>query len=155
MSDGEKVRSFRISRRGVFVGISLALFLISLVLHCFYIDRPDPAAWAPGIALLLVGWLGMFDGIFAWLANPLLLLAWTAIWFPRLRFASFACALLALLFALSFLLHDDIMADEGGGRAAITEYSWGYWIWLSSISTMVIGGAAVERKTRRVTKLSR
>ena len=42
MSDGEHVRSFRISLRGLFVGISLALFLIRLVLDCFDIDRPDP-----------------------------------------------------------------------------------------------------------------
>ena len=42
MSDGEHVRSFRISLRGLFVGISLALFLTRLGLDCFDIDRPDP-----------------------------------------------------------------------------------------------------------------
>lgn len=93
----------------------------------------------------------MFDGIFASLADPLLLPAWADTWFPSLRFAAFACALRALLFALSFPLHDDIMADDGGGHAAITEHRWGDWIWLGSIATMVIGGAAVELKTRRGT----
>ena len=118
-----------------------------LALDCFYIDRADPDAWAPGIALLLIGWLGLLDGMLAWLANPMLALAWIAIWFPRLRFVSLACAVIALLFALSFLLHDDIMADEGGGRAAITEYHWGYWLWLGSIAAMVIGAAVAVSKS--------
>lgn len=146
MTDDERiqrVRASRVSFRTVLVAVSGIVFLASLTQDGFYIDRADADAWANCFGLLLVGWLGMFDGVFAWLANPMLVLAWAAIWFPRLRFASLIGALIALLFALSFLLHHDIMANEAGGRAAITGYGWGYWLWIGSMLVMACGGAVV------------
>jgi hypothetical protein len=41
---------------------------------------------------------------------------------------------IALAIALSFLLVDDLMVNEAGGRAAVTRYGPGYWVWMSSMA---------------------
>ena len=55
---------------------SVALFAVCLVNDGYYIDGPDPRAWAPAWGLLLFGWVGVFTGTVAWFANPVLFLAW-------------------------------------------------------------------------------
>src|SRR5215467_14437437 len=96
-----------------FFAVSVLLFLASLTQDGFYIDRSDnPRAWAPCIGLLLVGWIVVFEGVFAWLANPALLVTWIAMWFRPTHKAAVGAGIAALCFALSFLLHDQIMTSE-------------------------------------------
>jgi hypothetical protein len=66
----------RVSVRTVFIGASILLFLVSLTQNGYYRDGDRGDAWAPSFSLLLVGWLGVFAGIPAWLANPMLAVAW-------------------------------------------------------------------------------
>ena len=62
---------------------SILLFVASLTQDCFFIDRlENPRAWSNGFGLLAVGWLGVFTGVYSWLANPTLLIAWLAMWSP-------------------------------------------------------------------------
>lgn len=49
--------------------ISAVLYVMCLTQDGYYIDGPDPEAWAPAYGLLISGWLGLFAGVFAWLAN--------------------------------------------------------------------------------------
>ena len=122
---------------------SMLLFLVSLTQDCFFIDRAeDPRAWANGFGLLTVGWLGVFTGVYAWLANPTLLIAWLAMWSPAHRIYSLGASVVAMLLALSFLLHDNILADEAGNRAMITGYGPGYWLWISSSTFAMIGSSS-------------
>ncbi len=124
----------------LFVMVSVALFGFSLASDGFYIDRPsNPRAWSPGWCLLLIGWVTLIDGVVAWFANPLIAVSWMLIWLRSARVVALCAALSALLLSLSFLLHSEIMTDEGGGRTAITGYGSGYWLWVSSMAVMAIG----------------
>jgi hypothetical protein len=125
---------------------SILLYVLSLAQDGFYIDRVDRDAYAPCWGLLLIGWLGVFDGMFAWLANPLLLVAWVFTAVGRSRTSAVSCAIVALGFSLSFLVHNDILTDEGGGRSAITEYGWGYWLWNMSIVLEVAAAGMVGKQ---------
>jgi hypothetical protein len=114
--------------------LSILLFVASLFLDAFYTSQENPRSWSLGFGLLVCGWLGLFDGIVAWLANPLLLAAWILLllrWPRGIWPLVFAVAALAL--ALSFLRVDDLMVDEAGGRAMVTGYGPGYWVWMSSM----------------------
>lgn len=121
------------------VGLSLALLLTSLPFPCYVVE--GRTGFGEGIALLLIGWMGVFDGQVAWLANPLLLLGWCATFLRLPRIIGLTLTLLATGFALGFLLYPDILVNEAGHRAAITGYRTGYWLWVGS--TLVALLAAV------------
>ncbi|MGV2334923.1 MAG UNVERIFIED_CONTAM: hypothetical protein LVR18_12675 [Planctomycetaceae bacterium] len=51
--------------------ISMSLFGLSLTGYGYATEDPTiPRNWASCFLLLLIGWLGLFEGITAWLANP-------------------------------------------------------------------------------------
>jgi hypothetical protein len=54
---------------------SLVLFVVCLTQDGFYIEGPNPRAWASALYLFLLGWLGLLSGTIAWFANPLLWIA--------------------------------------------------------------------------------
>jgi hypothetical protein len=121
----------------VLVG-SILLFLASLTQDAYYLAGDNPEAWAASWGLLLIGWMGVYFGVFAWLANPLLLLSWML--FLRRKFgAAFVGSAAALLFALSFLLHSTIVASEAPTYEPVTGYGLGYWLWLASMLIMAAG----------------
>lgn len=132
--------------------ISIILFLISLTQDGYYIEGSDPRAWSPAWALLLFGWLGVMGGVFAWFANPLLIVAYK---FMRGKsyLKSCVCSLLSLCFAVSFLLHDNIISSEAPTYSKITGYGYGYWLWLASISTMLIGSIYIAIKNKKELKI--
>ncbi len=49
----------------------------------------------------------------------------------------------ATLLALCFLLFGSIVDNEGGTSQPITGYRAGYWLWLLSIVTMMIGNGLI------------
>jgi hypothetical protein len=119
---------FQLSRTPIFL-VSIALFITSLFLVPYQISVPkDPTI---GLFLLLFGWLGPLDGIFAWYANPLLFLAWNN--FRRGKtVAALQKAVGSAVLASTFLFHKTILIDEGGGGATIVSRDLGYWLWLAS-----------------------
>jgi len=125
------------------IGVSFLLFVASLCLDCFFVSGSNPRAWSLGIGLLLMGWAGIFGGVFAWLANPLLFLTWVALAIRPVRWVAFVTGLMALGFALSFLLHERILTDEGGGRALITGYGLGYYCWAGAMVVAWLGSVVI------------
>lgn len=125
------------------IGVSFLLFVASLCLDCFFIAGSNPRAWSLGIGLLLMGWAGIFGGVFAWLANPLLLLTWVALAIRPVRWVAFVTGLMASSFALSFLLHERILADEGGGTSLITGYGPGYYCWVGAMVVAWLGSVVI------------
>ena len=121
----------------VLVG-SVLLFLASLTQDAYYLAGDDPESSSASWLLLLVGWMGLFYGVFAWVANPLLVLSWILCLMGELRAASIVSAA-AVLFALSFLLHSTIVASEAPTYKAVTGYGVGYWLWLASMLIMAAG----------------
>jgi hypothetical protein len=125
---------------GLFVFVSFALFVASLTQDGFYIDKADnPRAWSSSFGLLLVGWMAVLDGVWAWLANPAVAATWLLMCLRRTRRIALGCGLAALGLSLSFLRHPQILSDEGGGHSRITGYGVGYWLWIASITMAVIG----------------
>jgi hypothetical protein len=124
----------------VCVAASVLLFAASLALRAFHLDSDDGQNPWPGLGLLVMGWLGLFTGVVAWLANPALAAAWILILFAR-RFDKSAvlAALCAVGLALSFLLHRTLIRDEAGNLANIT----GYWLWVASAATALLASIAV------------
>ena len=89
--------------------------------------------------MLCIGWIGIFGGVYAWLANPILLVAWTFILFHRNGRATILL-IASLGLALSFLREKHWERDESGMHTAnITGYGLGYWLWIASIGIALIG----------------
>jgi hypothetical protein len=99
--------------------------------------------------LLLVGPLGLLDGIYEWFANPVLLAAWVFSWFGKNKVA-LPLALGAAGLIVAFQFRQTIIASEAPTYANITGYAAGYWLWLSSAIIAVFGSAiGLIAKTRR------
>lgn len=127
--------------------VSICLFASALTQDGYLIDEPDPHAWAPARALLLIGWIGIAHGQFAWLGNPLLIMSW--IQFNSGKFTlglKFACA--ALIFMLSFLLYPTVVSSEAPDYSKITSYELGYWLWVMSAATTVAAQYLAVRSRR-------
>lgn len=140
-NENSKATSQRPSAVVATLVVSILLFVASLTQDGFYIDRPDdPRAWSLCLGLLLVGWIAVFDGVYAWLANPALLVAWIAMWFRPSYKVAVVAGVTALCFSLSFLRHDTIITSEAPTYSRITGYGLGYWLWIGSIATALAGG---------------
>jgi hypothetical protein len=124
----------------VLFSISILLFLLSLTQDVFYREQhPREPETETGLLLLLFGWLAVFEGVLAWLANPALFVAWITMWF-RPTFAA-AAAVVSLLFSLSFLGIHTIPPDP-----RVISHGPGYWIWvLSIVSALVASVLAIWR----------
>ena len=120
-------------------GLSILVFVACLLLPGFYVG--DTQRENLGLSLLLTGWLGLFAGHFAWLANPLFLIA--ILRQNRKPGQAAVFALIGFLVALEFLVHKRIFIDEGGGTERITGVGWGYVLWLSSF--LVFFSSALEK----------
>ena len=139
MEDQRRKRSRWVSAEGFFVGASVLLFIASLTQSRCRLEGDDHPG-AACVGLLLIGWIGVLGGIYAWLANPAILGAWILIWSRRMRPLAFLCAGAALAFALSFLRVKKMDRDESGEHVErITSYGVGYWIWIASIGTILLG----------------
>lgn len=137
----------------IFILVSVLLFLISLSQEAYHVDtNSKPQPWAC-LALLFCGWLGVFEGAIAWLANPALLLTWVLLASSRRRSAAIFFGLASLALSLSFLFQRDILTDEAGHRGKITGYALGYWLWICSIVTAV-GGCVIETIRGRMSPTS-
>lgn len=121
--------------------VSVALFAACLTQDGYYIEGPNPRAWSPAWGLFLFGWIGVFFGVFAWLANPLLLASWYLLHKHRYR-SSLYIASIALLLAGTFLLHSHVVSSEAPTYSKITGYGVGYWLWISS-ALVLFGGTCV------------
>ena len=98
------------------------LFISSLALPAFHSETG-----VVGLIPLLFGWLGLAvdSSSRAWVANPLLFIAWVLLALHKPRVAA-GFALFALLFGLSFVVVRAVPLDESGIRRPITRIGIGY-----------------------------
>lgn len=129
------------------LAISVLFFLVAMATAPFRTGAPDPHPWADGWQVLLTGWMGVFFGIYAWLANPLVFAAWLLMT-KRLRAQAVVLAVLALLFGSSFLSQHQIVVNEGGGVEPVHLDAIGYWCWLASFGAALIGAALLPGRTK-------
>jgi succinate dehydrogenase/fumarate reductase cytochrome b subunit len=126
--------------------VSVATFVSSLPWSVYTTLPGKESEWGEGLALLLFGWLGVFYGYFAWLANPALLLAWFFMSSPSSRLAAIGCAVIACALAASFLGVREILINEAGHIGKIVALGAAYWLWLVSTVMAVIASVLGESK---------
>ena len=116
-----------------FFAAGMILFFMCLALPAYHAYED-----VPGIEALLLGPIGLFGGHFSWLANPALAAAWAMYW--KKRYAAAAkIAIVALLFAGTFLLGNTIPVGSSGNFSyrALS----GYYVWLASIGYTAVAAA--------------
>jgi len=127
--------------------LSVIVFSASLTQKCFYsVSEANKGPWPGGWYLLLIGPLGLFEGIFEWLANPVLLAAWVFSFAGKNKIA-LLLGILASAFMLAFLFRHTFVAGEYYYK--IIGYAAGYWLWLTSAGLMIVSGATGLLKQSR------
>jgi hypothetical protein len=133
--------------------LSFGLYLISLFNVCFCTESDCRISFE----VLLLGWLPMLTGgaAIAWLANPMLILAWLLL--AKNKKVAWFFGLLASIICISFLKFKVIIENEAGHYTAIKTVGLGYWLWLSSCLTTFIGSLtirAIKHTNHRATIIS-
>ncbi len=114
--------------------LSIIAFAVALTQDGFYIDDPDPKdlTWTLGLGLLVFGWNSVLSGEIAWMANPMLLLAWISYVIGKNQI-SLTFAVISLILMVTFRLRKKfISSEEASTFLKIIGYGPGYWLWLSS-----------------------
>jgi hypothetical protein len=132
----------------VLLRAALVLFFLSLFLPAvskeqnFRLDLWCKAPeWSPGFGPFLFGPLGLLDGQFGWIANPLMLLA-ALIKIRKSGFAlpavilSAAIAAVALIVVTAFSYTSDW--HDGGVGITVCGFGPGYYLWLACSVVVLI-----------------
>src|SRR5260370_6308388 len=125
--------------------LSVVVFAASLTQNCYNIEAHNPKASSPGLYLLLIGPIGVFYGIFEWLANPLLLAAWVFSFAGKNKIA-LLLGIVASALMVAFLFRHTIVASEAPTYAKIIGYGVGDWLWLTSALLVIITAPTVLLK---------
>ena len=142
--------------------LSMALFALSLVLPAFAYQLDDgrsqdvlglrafATGWFPAISeigsLVTGGGEAKYLPMLAWVANPLLFLAWLAA-IDRRQLAAFGLAVASLVFGLVFLFAHTVPTVTGG--------SWpphcriGFVVWVLAIACAAVAGVGVDERVPR------
>lgn len=129
----------------IFLFISIGLYIVSLT------QKSYCSSFGPcdnfGFLSLFFGWIGVFMlhiPAFTWLANPIILASW--IFFKKKPKTSFTLSVVAFIIMLSFLLVDEIIANEAGTKSRVVFYGLGYWLWVLSSFTMLAGNFFLRKR---------
>jgi hypothetical protein len=131
------------------IAASLLVYVVACFVPTVYFDKPGQEPW-PGLMTFILGAFALFEGYFAWLANPLLGVALLLLIF-RQWVATAVVAGLAFLIALDALrvLGDTVPLDEAGvNKAVATGLGPGFYLWLASM-LVPLAGALVLRTYER------
>lgn len=129
------------------ISISGILLMFSLTQNAYYIEGMKDSVGSFGLIAFLLGWMDLGGAGISWLANPLLFLSWILMITKRYNLAIlFGC--LAVLFSLSFLCFENIIANEGGEESPIIAYDNGYWFWICSSISNFIGTCILFSKSK-------
>jgi hypothetical protein len=138
----QKKTILTIYQRSVVAAVIVLIYVVAcccpaLTFDNFYSGNTAPQStdtWFGWTALLL-GWLGIFVGSVAWLANFVLVLTLVFL-VCGLRWATLISSAVTVLLSLDFfpILSANIPADEGGvGRAVLRPPEIGVWLWFAGI----------------------
>ncbi|AZB09009.1 hypothetical protein EG344_09335 [Chryseobacterium sp. G0162] len=125
--------------------ICLILYLTSLPFTAVYAKGHDMS----GLACALLGWAEMDGGGIAWLANPLLFIG---AFFLLLKQIKISAVLSLIAFGLTFcyLSVGEITVNEAGHKFPITGYGPGYFLWVASCFSLLIGNIILMKAPEKV-----
>jgi hypothetical protein len=93
-----------------------------------------------GLDVLWQGAGGWRDGVVAWYANPVLVIALVTCWFGRYRFA-LAAGTVGLALGVSSLTAG-AMAESAGRSVPAFGFGIGFYVWLGAVLAAVAGALA-------------
>ena len=139
--------------------LSLTFYIISLTQTAYCTNDCNSS-----IMVLFVGFLGVLTEIgaitsfimdkingypnsidcelgatFTWLANPIIL--FSLIIFKYSKKTAFTLSISSTILILVFLMFDKVIDNEAGHYIKVTELKLGYWLWLLSSLTILIGSS--------------
>lgn len=122
--------------------------LVLLICLIFYLaSLPFTAVYAKGhemsgLACALLGWAEMEGGGIAWMANPLLFIG---AFFLLLKQVKISAVLSLIAFGLTFcyLSVGEITVNEAGHKFPITGYGPGYFLWMASCFSLLLGSISL------------
>ena len=146
--------------------IAIILFIVSLTQTAYCTNDCKSS-----FMVLLVGLLGMLTEIgaiasfimdnlkghsssisneigatFTWLANPIIL--FSLFIFNRNKRKSLVPSIISTLLILLFMAFEKVVNNEAGHYSKITELKLGYWLWLLSSLTILIGSLTILKLTK-------
>jgi hypothetical protein len=136
----------RIKKEKIFLYLSIGIYIISLTQKSYCSSYAYCVNY--GFLSLIFGWLGVFMlhlPAFPWLANPILVASWFLQ--KRNNNTSLIFSGISLGLMLSFLLVNEIIANEAGTTSKVVFYGLGYWLWVLSSFIMVLGNLLKSRNT--------
>jgi hypothetical protein len=140
--------------RRVLYFLSIGLFLVAITQPTYCTDGVGCSTSFAGLAILISGAVGFFACAsgFTWLANPILFYSW----YKRNtnHQASLVASILSTVLACSFLFFKKVIVNEGGEENDITVYQLGYWLWLASSVSMLIGNLIMWFHNRKSIPIS-
>ncbi len=127
--------------------LSMLLFVACLFNDAYGFKSSGTVKGTPAYFVLLVGWYGVLvGGNLGWLANPALLGGWLGFVTSKRKLGA-ASTLLALALMLRFLVDPSVMVDENATQWMFDVYGLGYWLWLASAATLLLGYALAALPT--------
>ena len=121
--------------------LSALFFIIAMTQECFCV-LPKPCVM--GYMNFFFGWFGVLaadPASFVWIANPLLFASWVKI--KKSTRIAFILSIISLTIMVSFLFAGEIIVSESGSLQKIISIKIGYWLWVFSAFTMVIGNTVL------------
>lgn len=127
-----------------FFGLSCLLFVVACALPAIegqsFGETGSSIASHAGVLVLVFGWIGVLQGQFAWLANPLLLLTWILLLARRWTMA-------ILVGILAFVAGSQTFAAPGStyttsllSTMVVRGLQLGAYIWFASLFAAVVAG---------------
>lgn len=140
------MRTFFLSFPKFAVLASVGLFCLCLINDGFYSHASRPGSAVPGWQLLLFGWSAIPHGGAAWLANPVIGVAW-ALFFLKYPGRSAGLAALALALMIGFLFESRVTSIFSETSTFVAEYGPGYWLWVACASALLLGSIVAALPT--------
>lgn len=125
--------------------ICLILYLASLPFTAVYAKGHEMS----GLACALLGWAEMEGGGIAWMANPLLFIG---VFFLLLKQVKISAVISLIAFGLTFcyLSVGEITVNEAGHKFPITRYGPGYFLWMASCFTLLLGNIVLMVTSKKI-----
>jgi hypothetical protein len=120
------------------VAVGVVLYAIACATPALTFEKNGRQNWF-GIAVLLMGWMGIFFGQIGWFANLLLPIGWVCLLFRRWIAAAIVGVLALVVAANTFFLYvQDVPGDEGGTTTLVFQHPHvGFYFWVASIVELI------------------
>jgi hypothetical protein len=132
------MRTFFLSFPKLSLLTSIGLFCLCLLGDGFYSHASRPDSAVSGWQLFLFGWSAIPHGGVAWLANPVIGVAWV-LFSLKHPGRSAGLAVLALALMISFLFESKVTSIYSETSTVVADCGLGYWLWVASAFALLLG----------------